>query len=72
MKYVITEDELLNIVVTAGDVIRGDFGQGDKQKAQGRLLGLLNKVHTREIEAEVMGFYVIDENGDPKCQRFKG
>lgn len=70
--HVITDKELNDIIMAAGDEVRGAFGKGDGEKAAERLERLERKVEAREIPADALGFYIIDENGDPKCLRFSG
>jgi hypothetical protein len=68
--HVITDKELNDIILAAGDEVRGAFGKGNMERASQRLERLERKVAAREIPADALGFYIIDENGDPKCLRF--
>lgn len=68
--YIITDHELNEIIQAAGDEVRGSFGKGDMEKAADKLEMLERRVEAREVPAYALGWYVIDENGDPKCERF--
>ena len=69
-RYIITDQELENIIQASGDVVRGAFGNGNMGKAQDKLDRLERIVEGREIPDDAIGFYLIDGNGDDKCLEF--
>lgn len=68
--HMITDKELNDIIQYAGDEVRGAFGKGNSEKAAERLERLEKKVEGREVPGNALGFYILDENHDPKCLRF--
>lgn len=71
MKYLlITSHELNEIIQAAGDEVRGAFGKGNMEKAAARLEMLERRVEAREVPGYAKGWYIIDDNGDTKCEAF--
>lgn len=68
--YIITEKELNEIIQASGDEVRGAFGKGNGEKAAERLEMLERRVEAREVPAYALGWYVIDYDGNPKCEAF--
>lgn len=48
-RYIITDQELENIIQAAGDLVRGAFGHGDMEKSQDELDRLERRVEAREV-----------------------
>ena len=71
MKYLlITSHELNEIIQAVGDEVRGAFGKGNMEKAVDRLEMLERRGESRAVPAYALGWYVIDDNGDTKCEAF--
>ncbi len=68
--YLITAKELEQIIQAAGDEVRGAFGKGNSEKAAERLEMLERRVESRQVPDYAMGWYVIDYDGNPKCEAF--
>lgn len=66
-RHIITDYELNEIILAAGDEVRASFGKGNPEKAEARLYRFEQIVEAREIPENVLGFYIIDNDGNPKC-----
>lgn len=69
-RYLFTEHEVGEVIEAVVNLVRAGFGIGGEKKAAERLEMLEMLIDAREVPDYALGWYVIDENGDPKCERF--
>jgi hypothetical protein len=70
-RYIVTREQLDRMRQTEGDLVRVAFKGGDINKADDRADEAYHACLAIEVPQDAKGFYVIDENGDPKCVGFQ-
>lgn len=63
-RYIITDQELENIIQAAGDVVRGAFGNGSMEKAAHKLERLERTAEGREIPVWATHFAMQGADGE--------